>query len=325
MSPSSARGAARAAPTLALCVPAYNAAWCLPTLLDGARRQTVPFDEVVVYDDCSSDDTAAVAERWGARVLRGEANVGCSTAKNRMAAAVACDWIHFHDADDEMLPNLVEVAHRWMQRDDAPDVVLLRWSYRYSRSGPVHVVPEYDAGLLRRDPRAFVLSHKTPNFGLYRRDAFLRAGGFNTDPLVLYNEDDAGHQRLALAGLRFDAEAELTCLNVRHPTSMSADVNRAACVRAEYHVLCEAVAQYPAAYRPLVLTKIWATAAYAARLHAWDTASDLIKLARRVGGRRPAPTAGSAAFRTVASIAPGTALRIREALVRNFRPHVQAP
>ena len=75
------------APTLALCIPAYNAAWCLPNLLDGVQRQSRPFDEILVYDDCSSDETAAVAERFGARVIRGGTNVGCSTAKNRMAAA----------------------------------------------------------------------------------------------------------------------------------------------------------------------------------------------------------------------------------------------
>lgn len=311
-------------PTLALCIPAYNAAWCLPNLLAGVAAQTVPFDEVIVYDDGSSDETAAIAERFGARVIRGVQNVGCSTAKNRLAAAATADWIHFHDADDALLPNHVEVAQRWMYREDAPDVVLLAWSWWYHGTDAAPVPTRYDADLLRQDPRAFVLTHKTPNFGLYRRAAFLAAGGFNTDPRVLYNEDDAGHQRLALAGLRFDAESELTCVNIRYTTSMSSDANRAMCVAAEYHVLCEAVAQFPDAYRPLVLCKIWGTAAYAARVHAWDTVAALVGLARRVGGRRPAPTAGSVAFRSVATIAPCTALRVREAIVRKFRPHVYA-
>ena len=52
-------------PTLACLIPAYNAAAHLPRLLEFAARQTEPFDEIWVYDDCSTDDTAAVAEHYG--------------------------------------------------------------------------------------------------------------------------------------------------------------------------------------------------------------------------------------------------------------------
>jgi len=38
-------------PSLALCVPAYNAAAFLQRLLESANAQTVPFDEVLVYDE----------------------------------------------------------------------------------------------------------------------------------------------------------------------------------------------------------------------------------------------------------------------------------
>ena len=44
---------------LALCVPARNAAAHLPRLLETARLQPVPFDEVLVFDDASDDGTDA--------------------------------------------------------------------------------------------------------------------------------------------------------------------------------------------------------------------------------------------------------------------------
>src|SRR3954453_5367691 len=102
-------------PSLALCIPAYNAAAYLPRLLVSAIRQTLPFNEIWVYDDCSTDGTAAMAERYGARVMRGDVNRGCSIGKNRLAAETKCEWIHFHDADDELLPNFVERARVWME------------------------------------------------------------------------------------------------------------------------------------------------------------------------------------------------------------------
>ena len=93
--------------TLALCIPAYNAANFLPRLLESARRQAVPFDEIWVYDDCSTDNTSEVAKQFGARVLVGDVNRGCSYAKNRLAEVTESEWIHFHDADDALLPVLL--------------------------------------------------------------------------------------------------------------------------------------------------------------------------------------------------------------------------
>src|SRR3954449_761219 len=93
--------------TLALLIPAYNAAHFLPRLLSSAQAQSVPFDEIWVYDDCSTDDTAAVAESYGAKVVRGAVNIGCSVGKNELAKRTSCNWLHFHDADDELKPGFV--------------------------------------------------------------------------------------------------------------------------------------------------------------------------------------------------------------------------
>src|SRR5436853_1319451 len=112
--------------TLALCIPAYNAAEFLPRLLRSAVAQTIPFDEIWVYDDCSNDHTGETAAEFGASVVRGDVNHGCAFGKNALANRTTCNWIHFHDADDALYPNFVEQAHQWM-RDDAPDVVLFSY------------------------------------------------------------------------------------------------------------------------------------------------------------------------------------------------------
>ena len=46
---------------LALLVPARNAQELLPRLYASVDAQTVPFDEVLVYDDASTDRTGDVA------------------------------------------------------------------------------------------------------------------------------------------------------------------------------------------------------------------------------------------------------------------------
>ncbi len=56
-------------PAVAVVVPARDEAATLPPLLDSLRRERRPGDEVLVVDDHSTDPTAQVAARAGARVL----------------------------------------------------------------------------------------------------------------------------------------------------------------------------------------------------------------------------------------------------------------
>src|SRR5690625_3958066 len=191
--------------TLSLCIPAYNAAWCLPRLLDSARAQTVPFDEILVYNDCSTDNTAEVAREYGARVIGGDVNVGCSTGKNRLADATTCDWIHFHDADDELFPNFVESARKWMTRgDDAPDIVLFSYEGRWDDNGELLGIRPFDDDALKADPIADTIKQQiNPFLRLYRRSSFLDAGGYDLDPNVLDNEEVARDCKTPRAGLTF--------------------------------------------------------------------------------------------------------------------------
>src|SRR3954454_4979021 len=170
--------------TLALLVPAYNAAAFLPRLLESARNQVAEFDEVLVYDDCSSDDTQRVAEELGASVVSGEVNRGCTYGKSVLAERTACDWIHFHDADDVMLPNFVSTARKWMSQEDV-DVVAFGCEERWEDTGDLigTSVPD-DAGL-SKDPIGYTITQKINAIsGLYRRRRFLEAGGFDLDPEV---------------------------------------------------------------------------------------------------------------------------------------------
>ena len=152
-----------AAPTIALLIPAYNAAPWLPRLLASAKAQTRPFDAIWVYDDCSTDDTAEVAKTNGAQVLLGTVNKGCSAGKNALAAHVDDDWLHFHDADDELLPNFVALANSWIDRG-APDVVLFDYEYRDNETGELLATRRFDHldVLARSDGRARRLRHEGP-------------------------------------------------------------------------------------------------------------------------------------------------------------------
>src|ERR1700733_1516638 len=173
-------------PTLALCIPAFNAAKFLPRLLNSAKAQKIPFDEIIVCDDASKDETTAITRAHGAKVVSNETNLGCSASKNRALAVASSDWIHFHDADDELLPNFTLLARKWMLMPDAPDVVLFDYEYHDNETGELLSQSNFDDHALQQDPiRYAILNQINPFCGLYRRERLVEIGGHDIEPKIL--------------------------------------------------------------------------------------------------------------------------------------------
>lgn len=89
-------------------IPAHNAARFIATTLASIQRQTVAPSDVVVVDDGSSDETAAVARSAGARVVVQSESRGPSASRNRGVAATHAPVVAFLDADDEWMPDHAE-------------------------------------------------------------------------------------------------------------------------------------------------------------------------------------------------------------------------
>lgn len=82
-------------------VPAYNAERTLRRCLESIYSQTVPFTEVLVVDDGSTDRTAEIARDMGAKIVKNASNeglaysrnAGISQAVNALVASVDSDCI----------------------------------------------------------------------------------------------------------------------------------------------------------------------------------------------------------------------------------------
>jgi glycosyltransferase involved in cell wall biosynthesis len=79
-------------------VPARNAAATIGATLDALGRQRVDH-EVVVVDDASTDATAAIADRGGARVVRHDRQRGPAASRRSGVAAACAPLLAFTDAD----------------------------------------------------------------------------------------------------------------------------------------------------------------------------------------------------------------------------------
>ncbi len=176
-------------------IPAYNAAAVLPGALTALGAQTLPAGsfEVIVVDDGSRDETAAVAGRLGARVLRQE-NRGPGAARNAGARAARGEILLFTDADCEPAPDWLERmlapfadpaaagaqgAYLTRQRSLAARFAQLEFEDRYrlqAKNARISMVATYAAA--------------------YRRDIFLENGGFDERFTEANNEDAEFSYRL---------------------------------------------------------------------------------------------------------------------------------
>lgn len=109
-------GSVAAPRSVAAVVPQWNRADLLRTLLDSCAAQTRRFDEVIVVDGASSDNSVAVAEQAGARVVRLPTNLGFAAAVNRGIEAARSDWVAILNNDvtlePDWLASILEAAAR---------------------------------------------------------------------------------------------------------------------------------------------------------------------------------------------------------------------
>lgn len=85
--------------TISLCMIVRNEAETLDRCL-GSVRGVV--DEIVIVDTGSVDDTVAIAESYGARVIRHPWNDDFAEARNVGLAAATSGWVLVLDADEEL-------------------------------------------------------------------------------------------------------------------------------------------------------------------------------------------------------------------------------
>lgn len=207
--------AAPTGPLVAVLTPAFNAARYLDEAIRSVEAQSYPHWRLIIVDDGSTDDTAAIAARHAAAdpriTLLRQPNGGISAARNACLAqvpAAAAYAINF-DADDRLVPEALTRLVAYLEAHPAATAVLcgartidgtgrvtgVRRTLRFRRraglpwplrgSGPIPFLN-------------FYCSYGVGPFALFRAAALRAAGPY--DPTLAPSEDADVFCRLALAG-----------------------------------------------------------------------------------------------------------------------------
>jgi glycosyltransferase involved in cell wall biosynthesis len=120
-------------PNINILIPVFNAAAYLPQTIESVLAQTYPDWEMFVVDDCSQDDSYAIACEYASRdtritAVRNEHNLGMM--KNWNKGIGLCQSVYFAklDADDWWHPNMLEASLRILE--ESPRVGMVCTAYQ---------------------------------------------------------------------------------------------------------------------------------------------------------------------------------------------------
>lgn len=220
-------------PAVSVVIPACNAAWCVGKAVDSVLEQDYIDRELIVVDDGSTDDTAAVLAGYGdrIRVVR-KPNGGLASARNAGILAARGSLVAFLDADDWWLPG--KLGRQVELMDSRPDLGFSSTAARVEdtdgRLLNLWVGSERNGSFLER---LFGSHGDVPGSGsavMVRRALFDSIGSFDESLRSL--EDIDMWMRLAAVSA-YDCIDEPLVVILKRPASMSRnlDVMRESAIR----------------------------------------------------------------------------------------------
>jgi glycosyltransferase involved in cell wall biosynthesis len=160
---------------VSVVMPVFDGARYLAEAIESALAQTYRSVELIVVDDGSTDESAAIACRYAPSVrLLTQVHDGLGSARNRGATAACGAYIAFCDADDHLPPDRLRRQLAALTSSPELDAVFGEIAEFVSPDVDEHITDQFRAPIERRSARMMITM-------LLRADSFWRVGPFEND------------------------------------------------------------------------------------------------------------------------------------------------
>ena len=106
---------------VSIIMPNYNGAKYVQETIKSVLAQTYQNWEILFVDDCSTDNSIEIAERFQdprIRILKNEKNSGAAVSRNYALREAKGRWVAFLDSDDLWLPQKLEKQIAFMEENN---------------------------------------------------------------------------------------------------------------------------------------------------------------------------------------------------------------
>lgn len=171
----------RQQPLISVLMTSYNREQYIAAAIESVLQSSYTHFELIITDDCSSDNTVSVARSYAAldsriKLYINQSNLGDYPNRNRAASYAQGKYLKYLDADDFIYSFGLEVMVEYMER--FPDA-----GFGLSYSKPDDIVPYPRLLESRINIRNEYLSNSYlgvgPSASIIKRDAFMDVGGFS--------------------------------------------------------------------------------------------------------------------------------------------------
>lgn len=105
---------------VSIIMPSYNTAKYIRESIESVINQTYVNWELIIVDDCSSDETDSIVASFEdnrIRFLKNEKNMGAALSRNRALRETNGEWIAFLDSDDLWTSDKLEKQIEFMKKN----------------------------------------------------------------------------------------------------------------------------------------------------------------------------------------------------------------
>ncbi len=171
--------------TVSVAIPVYNGEDYLAEALTSVASQTRPPDEILVFDNASTDRSRAIAaEHLPETSLRpSSANVGAVVNFNRAVRECTGEYFAWLAADDRLAPKFVELTSAALHASEA-SVCLPAIQYIDPKGEKLSIQTGHDLASpdVRKRLRSYLRRPRwTEVYGLYRRSSLLESPMFRDE------------------------------------------------------------------------------------------------------------------------------------------------
>jgi glycosyltransferase involved in cell wall biosynthesis len=167
-------------PEISVLITSYNRANLICETIDSVLNQTFQSFEIIVSDNCSTDNTMEVLKKYHnndkIRIYQNESNIGQFPNRNKAASYAKGKYLKYLDSDDLIYPWGLELLYKMMEQFPEAGWGLCSFTQVRERPFPFLLNPKqaYEFHYCNR----VAIFNKAPLSSIIRKKIFESVGGF---------------------------------------------------------------------------------------------------------------------------------------------------